>query len=267
MKNLIETYKSWLASVGIVSDNQGFLSTQLTAGEPLKPWTVDSKRAVLPVDEQLKQHDWSNRIGFHPLLQNLTGGESRVMEKFRDRMNGYSDFMFGMLLRDIAGLALKGGQLHQDLSPAQAAYLGPFKEADEKFYQLVEGLLTTKRVSKKNHEFIRFQVIKGRVWQGQKRKQVAVMHFPLYEQLPADGKGTTLLNFKLRQKDVRMLREMYEFLFDRIREEHAYEVGSDSTIGPSIESLMAVYGMYTEVQNHAVSILEPVIQSATINWS
>jgi hypothetical protein len=217
---------------------------------------------VLPIEEQLQQADWSGRIGFHPLLQSVTGGESRVLEKFRDRMNGYSNFMLGMLMLDIAKLAMQKEQ-HIHLDPAQAAYLGPFSDADGKFVKLIEELVSTKLVVKKNFEFIRFQVIKGRQWQGQKRMRVAVMHFPLYDALPTDGKGTVILGHSLRQKDVKMLRAIYEFLFPDIRTPNFYEIGSDSKIAPSIESLMAIYGVYAEAQNKAVTILEPVIASST----
>jgi hypothetical protein len=258
MKNLIELYTSIAASVGITADSQGFMSTVLPGSEKLQPWTVDSKRVVLPIPEQLQQTDWSGRIGFHPLLQSVAGGESRVLEKFRDRMNGYSDFMLGMLMLDIAQLGMQKDQ-HIHLDPVQAKYLGPFSDADGKFVKLLTELVGTKRVVKKNFEFVRFSVIKGRQWQGQKRARVAVMHFPLYEALPADGKGTTILGHTLRQKDVKMLRAMYEFLYPDIRTPNFYEVGSDSKIGPSIESLMTLYGEFALAQNKAVAILEPVI--------
>lgn len=248
-------------SVGLVSDAQGFVSTLLPGSDTPKPWSVDNKRVVYPLDEQLRQQDWSNRIGFHPLKQNVAGGESRVLEKFRERMNNYADFMFGMLLADIADLALKK-DIHKDLTPAQASYLGPFSEADGKFKKLIEKFVATSRVSKKNYEFIRFSVIKGRSWQGKKRSRVAVVHFPLYEALSADNEGTTILGEKLRKVDVKMLRNMYHYLFPEIRESGHFEFGSDSQIAPSIESLMKVYGMFVKEQNKAVAILEPVIRSS-----
>lgn len=262
MTTLIDLYKSILGSVGMVADNEGFVSTLLPGSDQPKPFSVDSKRLVLPTPNQLQQTDWSNRIGFHPLLQNLTGGESRVMERFRDRMNGYADFMLGMLLRDIAQLALNKEQ-HQDLSPEQASYLGPFSDADAKFSKLMYDLVATKRILKKNCEFIRFSVVKGRQWQGQKRSRVAVMHFPLYDSLPKENKPCKIGPFSLRIADVKMLRSMYEFLFTGIREPGHYEVGSDSKIAPSLEALMALYAKYTDVQNTAVAILEPVISTST----
>ena len=261
MKNLIELYTSILSSAGLVADSQGFVSTLLPGSDVPKPFSVEAKRLVLPIPEQLQQTDWSNRIGFHPLLQNLTGGESRVMDRFRERMNNYADFMLGMLLSDIAQLGVNE-EFHKNLTPMQASYLGPFSDTDSKFVKLLVDLVGTSRVVKKNYEFIRFSVIKGRVWQGQKRSRVAVMHFPLYEALPKENKPTTFLGFKLRIVDVKMLRTMYEFLFPGIQETGHYEIGSDSKIAPSLESLMALYAKYLGVQNTAVNILEPVIKTS-----
>lgn len=261
MKDLIDLYKSFAQSIGIVSDAQGFMNTLLPGSDSPKPWTIESKRVVLPLPEQLKQTDWTNRIGFHPLLQSVASGDSRVMEKFRDRMNGYADFELGMLLIDIAQLGAKK-DMHKDLIPAQSAYLGPFSDVDEKFVKLLTDLLATKRITRKNAEFVKFSVIKGRSWQGQKRSRVAVMHFPLYDQLPKDNKPTVILGHKLRINDVKMLRGMYEFLFMDIRTPNFYEVGSDSMIAPSMESLMAIYGVFTKVINSAVAILEPVINTS-----
>lgn len=262
MKTLIELYKSAAQSVGLVSNEQGFLSTVLPGSDTPKPWMVETKRVVLPVKEQLELSDWSNRIGFHPLLQNVASGDSRVMDKFRDRMNAYADFVLGMLLNDIGKLALKE-EMHREMTPPQAAYLGPFQDADARFIKLLYDLVTTKRISKKNHEFVHFSVIKGRVWEGQKRSRVAVMHFPLYEHLPADNKGVSLLGFTLRQKDVKMLRAMYKLIFPFIDTKAECEFGSDSMVGPSFEALMTIYGKFTAEINKAVGILEPVIDTST----
>ena len=262
MKSLIELYKSAAQSVGLVSNEQGFLSTVLPGSDTPKPWMVEAKRVVLPVEEQLKLSDWSGRIGFHPLLQNVASGDSRVMEKFRDRMNAYADFVAGMLFNDIGTLALKE-EMHRDMTPPQAAYLGPFQDADARFIKLLYDLVTTKRISKKNFEFVSFSVIKGRTWNGQKRSRVAVMHFPLYEHLPADNKGVTLLGFTLRQKDVKMLRAMYKFIFPFIDTKTECEFGSDSVVGPSFEALMTIYGKFAAEINKAVAVLEPVIDTST----
>lgn len=261
MKNLFELYTSILASVGMIVDNQGFVSTLLPGSDSPKPFSVDTKRLVLPTEDQRKQTDWSNRIGFHPLLQNVSGGESRVMEKFRDRMNSFSDFTLGMLFLDIAELGVKE-EMHKDLTPSQAAYLGPFSDADAKFVKFVRDIVATNRVVKKNFEFVRFSVIKGRAWNGQKRSRVAVMHFPLYEALPKDNKPAVILGHKLRAADVKMMRAMYEFLFPHIREANYYELGSDSKIAPSLEALMGLYSQFIDAVNGAVSVLEPVISTS-----
>ncbi len=261
MSNLIDLYKRIQSSVGLVSDNEGFVSSLLPGGDTPKPFMVNGKRLVLPTPNQLEQPDWSKRIGFHPFLQNLTGGESQVMERFRDRMNGFADYALGMLILDLTMLGINK-DMHKDLTPEQASYLGPISDADPKFLKLVRDMVMTKRVQKKGCEFIRFSVIKGRVYQGQKRSRVAVMHFPLYEALPKENKPCKIGPFSLRVADTKMIRNLYEFLFTGIREPGHYEEASDSKQAPSMEALMTLYARYTDVQNKAVAILEPVISTS-----
>lgn len=260
MKNLIDLYKSMQASVGMTSDAEGFVSTVLPGSTTAKAFTIDGKRLVNPTPTQLQQPDWSNRIGFHPLLQKVQEGESRVIDKFRDRMNAYSDFMTGMFLINLAKLACEK-EKHQSLSPSQAAYLGPMSDADEKFVKFLTSMVSAGRANKKNFEFVRFSLIKGRQFQGKKRSRVAVLHFPLYEALPKDGKGTTILNHKLRGIDVKMLRSIYEFLFPGINEKEAWEVPSDSLVAASMEALMSLYARYIASHNGAVVTLGQQIEA------
>lgn len=258
MKNLIDLYKSLQASVGMTSDSEGFVSTILPGSTSSKPFMIDGKQLVNPIPHQLQQPDWTNRIGFHPFLQKVQEGESRVVDKFRDRMNAYSDFMTGMLLINLAKLSCEK-EKHQALSPSQARCLGPFSDADEKFVKFLTSMVQAGRANKKGLEFVRFTLIKGRVFQGKKRSRVAVMHFPLYEALPKDGKGTTVLNHKLRGIDVKMLQKIYEFLFPGIGTDGAWECASDSLTAASMEALMTLYARYVNAHNGMVQVLDKQI--------
>lgn len=260
MKTLIEQYTSLLGSVGLVVDAEGFISSRLPGSETSKPWMIDNRRSVLPIKDQLNVTDWSTRIGFHPFLQKIEEGESRSVDKFRDRMNVYADFMHGAFLLNLAKLATEK-EKHLSLTPAQAIYLGPFSDADDKFLKFVLKMVTTARPNKKGFEFLRFSLVKGRIYDGKKRSRVAVLHFPLYEALPVDGSGTTILDHKLRGKDVKMLRSIYEFMFPGIGEKETWEVGSDSLIAASMESLMQLYAKFVNIHNNAVATLGTAIEA------
>lgn len=254
MKTMLELYSSILSSVGLVSDADGFISTKLPGSDTTKPFMIDQRRAVLPIPSQLKEPDWSSRIGFHPFLQKVEEGESKVIDKFRDRMNAYGDFMTGMFMLQLADLATQKDK-HINLTPAQSIYLGPMSDADEKFVKLIKTFVSTNRITKKGNEFVRFSLIKGRTFAGRKRTRVAVLHFPLYEAVCSSETPITILGHKLRGKDVKMIKATYELLFPGIGEKEVWEIPSDSLIAASIESLMAIYAKYANAQNAAVGVL------------
>lgn len=254
MKPMLELYNSLINSVGLVADTDGFISTKLPGSDTTKPFMIDQRRAVLPIPSQLKEPDWSSRIGFHPFLQKVEEGESKVIDKFRDRMNAYSDFMTGMLFLQLADFSTQK-EKHINLTPAQAGYLGPMSDADDKFVKLIKTFVATNRITKKGSEFVRFSLIKGRQFQGRKRTRVAVLHFPLYEAVCKDDAPVVILGHKLRGKDVKMIKSTYELLFPGIGEKEVWEIPSDSLIAASIESLMGLYGKYANAQNNAVSVM------------
>lgn len=263
MNKVVELYKSMLSSVGMVVDSQGFVSSHTPGADKSNPLMIGEKRLVLPYKEQLDLPDWSKRIGFHPLLQNFSAGESVVMDALRTRANRHYDFLTGMLFLNLAHLAASK-EAHKSLTPEQAKYMHPYSEADKKFVALLEGIVAAKPGVKKGFEFIRFNVVMGREWQGQKRNRVAVATFPLYDELPKENKPCVLAGQKLSIKQTTMLRSMYEFIFEHINEKGYYEFGSDSKLGPSIESLYGLLDIIIANHNKHVSVLEGAIQGTEL---
>jgi hypothetical protein len=114
MSKLLELYKKMLATVGMVVDDQGFVSTLAPGADQSNPMMVGEKRLVLPYPEQLKEPDWSNRAGFHPLLQNFAGGDSTAMDAVRTRANRHLDFIIGLTFLNLAQLAANS-EVHKSL--------------------------------------------------------------------------------------------------------------------------------------------------------
>lgn len=255
---ILALYGKMLATVGMVVDSEGFVSTLTPGADTSKPMFIGERRLVLPYKTQLDQPDWTNRAGFHPLLQNFASGDSVVIDAVRKRGNAFWDFVIGTTVLSLAKLALKQDE-HKNLSPEQAKYLRPFSHATDKFVKLLTNIVTAKPAVKKGFEFIRFNVVAGRQWEGKKRSRVAVALFPLYDALPKDGKNCTVAGQNLSIKETKMLVDMFEFLFPHIKEKGFYEVGSDSNFGPSVESLYGLYDILARQQNAHISMLEGAV--------
>lgn len=259
MSKLIDLYTQMLDSIGVVVDSQGFASLHYEGASTSTPWEIEGKRVVLPTKEQLAQSDWSKRIGFHPLYQNFSAGESPVMDAVRARASNVMNFYIGNLFSNIAMLGSKR-EKHMSLTPEQAKYLAPVAEADKKLVNTLATLTTITSPKNRGFEFIRINVQKGREWKGQKRNRVAVATFPLYELVCEANGPTTIGGLKVTGKQVSMIRSLYKFIFDKIdNKPNYYEVGSDSKISPSVDSLYGLLGeIIGTINNHSVILQEAV---------
>lgn len=240
-KTILDIYGRIAESIGWHVDEKGFISEILPGADKGNPVLSGQHRLVMPFPEQLKVHDWTNRYAFHPFLQSVVGGESPVMEKTRARATTYMNFIVGFVFMSLAKLA-NNKKEHAALSPEQAAYLKPFSEADQTLIDHLHSILKLDATHKNHREYVRFTVVKGRTWKGSKRARVAAAQFPVYEALSADDFDRNFCGIKLRVKDVRMIRQMYEHIFPDVEVKEEWERGSDNqSVAPSIETLLQVY--------------------------
>lgn len=240
-KKILDIYNNIANSIGWHVDETGFISAMLPGADKGDPVTSGQHRLVMPYPEQLKIHDWSNRYAFHPFLQSVVGGDSPVMEKTRQRATTYMNFVVGFVFMSLAKLA-NNKKEHAALTPEQAAYLKPFSDADQTLIDHLHSILKLDATHKNHREFVRFSIVKGRTWKGAKRARVASAQFPVYEALSADDFDRNFCGIKMRVKDVRMIRQMYEHIFPGIEEKEEWERGSDNqSVAPSIETLLHVY--------------------------
>lgn len=251
-KKILELYDAIAASVGWYSDEQGFISEIFPGGEKGDPVTHGQHRLVMPVDEQLRIHDWSKRYAFHPLLQSRVGGDSPVMDKLRNRTNAYGNYVLGAVIMFLARLAADKKK-HSSLTPEQAAYLKPFSEADQTLVEKLHQILKLDQTHKNHREYVRFTLVKGQTWNGKKRARVATAHFTVYETLSQDNFDRNFCGISLRVKDVKMIRAMYEHIFPNVDDREEWKRGSDdSSIAPSIESLMQIYARVATCINKVI---------------
>ena len=81
MKSPIPLYSSVLNSIGCEIDSQGLVSQSISG--MATPIIIEGRRLVLPTPEVLQTLDNSKMIAFHPICENITLGNSKVIEQFR----------------------------------------------------------------------------------------------------------------------------------------------------------------------------------------
>lgn len=243
---IIELYKEILAAGYLYADKEGMISARIKGST--MPFLIDGKRLVLPTKEHLKNSDWSNRVVFHPLSENILRGESKVLERFRNNINMRLNYVLGMLADQLFKLVVNVGG-HKHLSPDQSVILSDVKNADEKAYTAFGNLIEDMGLTNKSKCIVHIYLKKGGVVDGKKYNRAAIVTFPLYEELLKNQKqvfGVTIASAKHREA----IKQLLEFILPGIEKPHYFDRGSESQIAPYLDCLMqGVLGIASRINN------------------
>lgn len=234
-----DIYRQILTNVGMVADDDGFVSTQM-AGSEKHPTLVKGKRLVLPTNLQLRSGSSDKITIFHPLQENMARGESDVFLTFRNHFNKRLNFSFGYLMISLLNLAIETNK-HSKLSPEQAEFLSITKEATDKTFKAFKDILEKMMVDVNEENFIHTYIKKGGVVDQKKHSRVCVVSFPFFESLskePETGKPITVLGVRLRKADRECLLGLTKFILPDIGTPQKYWGISNSLIAPTMDSLV-----------------------------
>lgn len=243
---IIELYKEILSAGYLFADKEGMISAKIKGST--MPFLIDGKRLVLPTKEHLKNSDWSNRVVFHPLSENILRGESKVLERFRNNINLRLNYVLGMVADQLFKLVVNVGG-HKHLSPDQSIILSSVKNADEKAYNAFGNLIEDMGLTNKTKCIVHIYLKKGGVVDGRKYNRAAIVTFPLYEELLKNQKqvfGVNIASAKHREA----IKQLLEYILPGIDKPHYFDRGSESQIAPYLDCLMqGVLGIASRINN------------------
>lgn len=240
---IIEDYKILLGIGWLQADDAGNVS--LVVGDESRPVTVEGKRVVLPTREQMKNLDWSNRIGFHPLRESYNLGISDITANLRDqyimRLNG----SIGLALRDL--IAIAHDQANQkNLTSEQSEVLNVLQNVSDSTVRDFESLLKKTKAKNDLDQFIGIFIKRGGEVKGQSYGRAGIVTFPIYEALK--GTGEKVNGVKFSNKDREMLVRLFEFVLPSLKVEEGFNVGISSKTAPFLEALIrATFGVVSEL--------------------
>lgn len=235
---LITLYKALLDLGGMSADRDGFVSGKLPGStQDPAPVTIKGKRLVLPTQKQLTTSGWEDRIVFHPLYENVLRGESQVIEKLRTLITMRINVTLGVLCTGLLELAGSTDD-HAKLNPDQSMFLAKVRMIDAKSLDNWKDLLKALEPADGKQNFIHVFLKRSGTVAGKKHARVGVVNFPVMKALCSDEK---VFNFKPRNKDREVFKNLLEYVFKDIVDEDAYNAGSDSSIAPYTDAMLRTF--------------------------
>jgi hypothetical protein len=264
---LLDLYKSVIATAWWKADDEGYVSL-VRAGDKEPILIRDKKqdkdmRLVLHTDFQLKQSG-TETIVFHPLFEYLTRSESDVMIEFRRSVTERLHLTYLSMAQKLLELAATSPERMTLLTPEQSEFLSAVPDADATMVETFEKLIAACPLGQNQRVFCSMFVKRGGTLMGKSNQRAAVVTFPLYHQLVADGKAreeakaarkakpkkegekadkqppipNETYGVSLRDKDRESFIKLFEYMVPQINVEHAYSAGSNSNIAPTIDAVM-----------------------------
>jgi hypothetical protein len=270
VKNLIEFYKDLLEMIDLNVDDEGniFLTSKKMGKLPI---LVDGLPMVLPTNEQIKTatkiEDGKSvlaKVLFNPAEESAVRGENRSLLRFREIMERKINNSFAIIGEVMFSLLNAEKEINDpdilvfidELNKYKAP--GIKKIIDDnllenwvKLYSKIVSLETNKLYL---HNFLK----KGGKIGDERFNRIAVLTFPVYEQLHEFKKGQTLYDVKLRNKDVHAYKAFHRFVFNKTEEEILAGIpfGSKHKIAPALHSLLMSYEFVKDHINGMVDLLQ-----------
>lgn len=236
MKSPIQLYSGVLNSIGCVIDSQGLISQSIVGSQPV-PVDIDNRRLVLPTPEVLASLDNSKMIAFHPICENITMGNSPVIEKYRRMVQLCISTRFASLALDLLS-AIVDTPDDRQLTGSILGLAEHIPDANKKTLIALEKVLQA--LNGDDRTVVRIYLKRQAELGGVKYRREAAVHFPLMDEFADNKHSDYVYDVKMSKRDKNTLRILFNILIPNIEKPNAYSVGSNSTVAPSFDALLRV---------------------------
>jgi hypothetical protein len=230
-EKVISLYDSMLTSLGFEITTDGFIKSVI--GDDKTQMVADGKPMVMPTFSNLRNP--TNKTIFHPLREDMVGGESKIIESLRKAIAVRVNVIFTSIALDLMNVAASP-TLQKGLSAEQSDLITGLGEVDESTVKKLAHLCAAMAKKDPFRSFISMYGRRGGVVDGKKYKRVCIVTFPFYEELLKDEERVFGTKVSVKQRDA-MLR-MLRFIFPGIEDDDIYSSGSNSKVAPFFDSLI-----------------------------
>lgn len=276
--NIFDVYKSMLGTTAMSVTTDGFVRMEIDEGEYLPVTGKDGNPVVLPLPERLRDPNVGKTEVFHLLSENSkVANTSDLLTRYRhwliNRFNLVVGGLGGMLLGIAADEALS-----KSLRPDQQDFLSLVVEADatavDNFRKIADAAAKPNQIQR---VFMSMYLRNAAVNKLDKKSynRVATVTFPFFEELvklqeaEAEAKKTpkgqkkpkvdkVVFDVALRGKDIPTFVGLMHYLVPSLDTPHAYDLGSNSKIAPSIDALMRAFYPMAKHINEIIAVFKGI---------
>jgi hypothetical protein len=256
LEELVEFYKKLLESVNLYVTKDGYIKTSNDEDGIMLTTGAEGKPLVLPTEEHRNSLtvETDGKIEviktlFNPLQEDAIKVDSASLEKLLTvckRRLAHAISVAGKLLLMLAKekeLQTKTGlDLNQFLARLNEAKNSAIKNlVDDTVLENWDKLYELTLKQSDVYQFVNIYLKKGgKAEDNVKYHRLATVSFPIYDEI-VNSTGDTVLGVKLRNKEKKLFRIIFEYLIPELNNNAIVWVGSNDVEAPGFVALMSVY--------------------------
>jgi len=264
---LIDFYKRVAHSLSLHVSKDNYIQVEINGNKSML--TDNGIPLVLPtkehIDSSVDKDDNGDlklvKLPYNPLNEDVIKGDSISLKKTKtiiERKIAHSFAAVGELLLTLTDdPKLQKGtdlELNKFLSSLNNAEVGKIKAlVDDKSIDLWGKIYSRSLEIDPSNGFTKMYLKKKGRYEGEVYNRLAVMSFPIYEQLIEATRDTPIFGITLRKKDIGVFKIIHEYVFKDMDENQTITIGSKD---PESPGFVALFKLYIKVANRLNKILK-----------
>lgn len=248
LETLLEFDTAVLDDVGIYDKDGGGMLSYGPDDKP-KAVTIGGKRLVLPTQAFLRDGDWSKRIAWHPLSEQINEGPSPVLNATKGYITIRAQETFKAIALALMDLA-KEPKRHKGLPTKSAKFLKSLIDADQKTYD------TLVKVFEQVSDAVETRSVSLFLKNGSKTGALRSCNvsFPILDDVDTED-NKTFFGVKMpRIKDKGLILSLLEYILGDKDMRETYTKASNNPDAPYLHSLLLSFDALAQRFNHLIDL-------------
>lgn len=249
MLSLSKVYEGILTSMQYAVDDTGLVSIITPTGTQAEA-KVNGARLVIPTQKRLRDGFTEDLQPYHPLCESPSRkGTSPVLQHMQRSVKQHLGFLISYMADQLVRLSLNTDQ-HKDLPPEMTDILMKLTGVTDKTPGFLDKLIPA---ASKQNKLVTVYLKGPGNFKGQKVNRIAIIRFPLLEELDNDAEKDMVLGVKIPAKQRKALSAVLRLIVPFGDDPEEYSAGTVSRVAPFFTVFLQAYHKIASRMNQMIN--------------
>lgn len=249
MLSLSKVYEGILKSMQYDVDETGLVSIITPTGTKAEA-TVGGARLVVPTQKRLRDGFTEDLQPYHPLCESISRrGTSPVLQHMQRSVKQHLGFLVSYLADALVKMSLNTS-IHKDLPPDMSDVLMKLTGITDKTQAILDKLIPA---AHKQNKLVTVYLKGAGTFQGQKVNRIAVIRFPILDELDNDADKDMVLGVKVPAKQRKVISGLLRLIVPFGDSPEEYSAGTISRVAPFFTAFLQAYHKIATRMNQSIN--------------